>query len=401
MTGNNAPRDASPRPEAPLRPGAYALLAGIAALIGLASSAVTAQFFILGLERMEADSGARQALVAAGLLIVVTELAAFGLAALLPRQALRGLRAQLMLCGALLLGFEAVTVYMTQATLVRAGDARATAHASRLADLRASIDHQRAAGLGLREGGVLQSASASAWTRQLGALALRDALRVEQSVLPLAEELARLEATLQPTMSEVLGAQGMLAYTVTRALLVSVMGLVMFGAAGALLRAAREAAQAPPVTGGRLESGTVTPGVTVGAAVSVPPVTPVPLVTPPAPRVPSYRHGVTATPSGWAACLPSLRFIAIPMAALAVSAAPAAAVPAREAPPGVTAPSRAESRYQRVRHGVMAGHIKPSVRGIQARAGGGTVVVRGYLQRLQTEGVTARSGQGWMRTPAV
>ena len=399
MTGNNAPRDASPRPEAPLRPGAYALLAGIAALIGLASSAVTAQFFILGLERMEADSGARQALVAAGLLIVVTELAAFGLAALLPRQALRGLRAQLMLCGALLLGFEAVTVYMTQATLARAGEARATAHASRLADLRASIDHQRAAGLGLREGGVLQSASASAWTRQLGALALRDALRVEQSVLPLAEELARLEAAVQPTMSEVLGAQGMLAYTVTRALLVSVMGLVMFGAAGALLRAAREAAQAPPVTGGRLESGTVTPGVTVGAAVSTVPVPPVTPVTPPAPRVPSYRHGVTATPSGWAACLPSLRFIAIPMAALAVSAAPAAAVPAREAP-GVTAPSRAESRYQRVRHGVMAGHIKPSVRGIQARAGGGTVVVRGYLQRLQTEGVTARSGQGWMRTPA-
>ena len=399
MTGNHAPRDASPRPEAPLRPGAYALLAGIAALIGLASSAVTAQFFILGLERMEADSGARQALVAAGLLIVVTELAAFGLAALLPRQALRGLRAQLMLCGALLLGFEAVTVYMTQATLARAGEARATAHASRLADLRASIDHQRAAGLGLREGGVLQSASASAWTRQLGALALRDALRVEQSVLPLAEELARLEATVQPTMSEVLGAQGMLAYTVTRALLVSVMGLVMFGAAGALLRAAREAAQAPPVTGGRLESGTVTPGDTVGAAVSTVPVPPVTPVTPPAPRVPSYRHGVTATPSGWAACLPSLRFIAIPMAALAVSAAPAAAVPAREAP-GVTAPSRAESRYQRVRHGVMAGHIKPSVRGIQARAGGGTVVVRGYLQRLQTEGVTARSGQGWMRTPA-
>ena len=151
------------------------------------------------------------------------------------------------------------------------------------------------------------------------------------------------------------------------------MGLVMFGAAGALLRAARGAAHVPPVTGGRLESSTVTPGVTVGTAAPAVLVLP---VTPPAPRVPSYRHGVTATPSGWAACLPSLRFIAIPVAALAVSAA---AVPAREAT-GVTAPSRAESRYQRVRHGVMAGHIKPSVRGIQSQAGGGILSLESAAQ---------------------
>ena len=63
---------------------AYTVLAVLAAVIGLASSAVTAQFFVMGLQRVEPDTFARDALMAAGLLMVVTELAAFGLAALLP-----------------------------------------------------------------------------------------------------------------------------------------------------------------------------------------------------------------------------------------------------------------------------------------------------------------------------
>ena len=68
-----------------------ALLALTCAIIGLASSYVTGQFFILGLEKLEADVLARQALITSGILMIVVELAAFGLAALLPRATLRGL----------------------------------------------------------------------------------------------------------------------------------------------------------------------------------------------------------------------------------------------------------------------------------------------------------------------
>ncbi len=379
---------------APLRPWAYALLAVIAAGIGLASSAVTAKFFVLGIERMEADTEALQALIAAGILMVVTELATFGLAALLPRQTLRGLRVQLMLCGVLLLSFESVTIYMTQATLVQASNALATGHTTRITDLRTSIDNQRSAAQGLRAGGTLQSASSNAWTSHLGTVALRSALEVEQNILPLAAELARLESSARPTMTDVMGPQGMLAYTVARAMLISLMGLVMFGAAGALLRAAREAGDGhhstePPA------SPTVSPSVTVG-------VTGVTASTvPPAARL-SYHHGVMAAPGGWAACLPSLRFIALPFAALAVSPLTIAA----PSTPTVTdqsqdVASQSESQYQRVRHGVIAGHIKPSVRGIQSQAGGGTEMVRRHLQRLENEGVTARFRQGWIKNPAV
>ncbi|MEO8120129.1 MAG: hypothetical protein ABI606_12525, partial [Rhodoferax sp.] len=102
----------------PLSPGAYQLLAALAALIGLASSFVTAKFFVLGLERVEPDSLAREGLIAAGVLMVVTELAAFGLAALLPRAPLRELRWRLMMCGMLLLAFETATIFVTQVTLV-------------------------------------------------------------------------------------------------------------------------------------------------------------------------------------------------------------------------------------------------------------------------------------------
>lgn len=74
----------------------YTLLALITAAIGLASSAVTLDFFVLGLQRLEADALARDALIAAGVLMIVTELAAFGLAALLPVAQLRALRGVLV-----------------------------------------------------------------------------------------------------------------------------------------------------------------------------------------------------------------------------------------------------------------------------------------------------------------
>ena len=54
------------RIQANLSPSAYRWLAAAAAAIGIAASVVTAQFFIVGLQRLEADAPARNALIAAG-----------------------------------------------------------------------------------------------------------------------------------------------------------------------------------------------------------------------------------------------------------------------------------------------------------------------------------------------
>lgn len=144
-----------------------------------------------------------------------------------------------MVCGSLLLAFEATTIYVTQVSLLKVSESAVTASSTRVADLRVSIDQRRQAAKSLRENGTLQSASSNAWTRTLGANALRDALKVEQGIEPLSAELMQLQKEAKPAMSSVLGPQGMLWYSVARAVLISGMGLVMFAAAGALLREAR------------------------------------------------------------------------------------------------------------------------------------------------------------------
>jgi hypothetical protein len=57
----------------------------------------------------------------------------------------------------------------------------------------------------------------------------------------------------------------------------------------------------------------------------------------------------------------------------------------------------AAARYKRVKSAVSAGSLKPSVRAIQAVEGGGTLVVRRYLQKLAEEGVIVPKGRGWVR----
>lgn len=214
----------------------YMALAMATAAIGLAASGITAKFFILGLERLEPDPTARNILVATGLLMIATELAAFGIAALLPANKLRSLRKKLIATGLLLLAFEVATICVTQGALDQTSESAALASAQRIEELQATIKARRDAAQSLRANGAQQSASSNSWTRSLGAAALRDALKVESQIDPLANELAQLQASARPTTASVLGTQGTMVYGLARGLLISAMGLVMFGVAGALLR---------------------------------------------------------------------------------------------------------------------------------------------------------------------
>lgn len=342
-------------------------------------SGVTAQFFVLGLERLEPDSGARHALIASGLLMVVVELAAFGLAALLPRAALRALRVQLVLCGALLLAFEGVTIYLTQATLHQGSALIQAAQQARALSLRQSIEQQRAGAAALRQSGVRQAASANAWAQHLGSVTLKEALAAERQIEATSTELATLEAAQRVGMTDVLGAQGAVLYHVARSCLITVMGLVMFGAAGALWRAGREsvAKEAPPC---------VAPCVTS--------------------YQPSTERVVSALPKGWTASVPVLPLALPLMQATIAVAAPVAtdvtpdvalvATPVTLVTNDVTPQDEpVADRYTQVRAAVASGAIKPTVRAILEHVGGATLTARRYLMQLETEGVTVRSGRGW------
>jgi hypothetical protein len=56
---------------------------------------------------------------------------------------------------------------------------------------------------------------------------------------------------------------------------------------------------------------------------------------------------------------------------------------------------KAGARFKRIKAGVVAGKIRPSIRGIQAVEGGSQDVVLDYLRQLETEGVIVRAGRGF------
>lgn len=249
---------------------AYIVLALLAAVIGLASSAVTTQFFILGLERTEANTLARNILISAGILMVVTELASFGLSSLLPKKLLRALRWRLIACGFVLLAFEGYTIYVTQITLEKSSQSISSSVSTRMANLSASIASKRATVAGLRANADGQSRSVFASSRAAGGEALRQAIEIERQIEPMAAELASIEAGKTTTVTEAIGEGGMRTYSVSRALLISAMGLFMFSASGSLLRAAADARPSRPARPTTPETatpktGSALPRWTVGA----------------------------------------------------------------------------------------------------------------------------------------
>ena len=358
---------------------AYRWLALASGLIGIAASVVTARFFVVGLERIEGDAPARDALVAAGILMIVTELVAFFIAALLPAHRLRALRAQLLILAVLLVSFECATIYLTQRVLAHGAEAQHSSEKTRIEQLQDSLKAQRMTATALRENGVLQSESRFNWVRETGATTLNQSAELERQMAPLVIELSKLQSQQRPTLSDTLGTNGMLAYSVARAFLVTVMGLVMCGAAGALLRAGRKPVAtdtvAKPLSFKAVATVTVAPDTGKCRSRAVIPLLGFAMAT----VVPT----VMAVPA-----------VVVPAAPKA-TAAPVASV-AQDAPPPPPAPDPQDTdRYTQARAAVIDGSVKPSVRALQAAIGGSTLSIRAMQQRLLDEGVIERHGQGY------
>jgi hypothetical protein len=401
---------------------AYSALALVAAVIGIACSVITAQFFILGLERTETDGLAREALIAAGVLMIVVELAAFGLSALLPRERLKALRTRLIWTGIALVAFEIATLYAVQVTLVRGSEAVHHGASSRIAHLEASIAQNRQAAAALVATGLRSGQSVIASSRADGAQALSEAARIEQRNAALAAELSQLQAGQRPTLAAVLGEDGMIWYSVARGVLIVGMGLVMFAAAGALLRAGRGvsvAADAPAsATASNAVTASTAPAVTPPysaarrwAAAGVPAAalpaaafaSPVITVTAPAYPAASYSGPVGApvvTAPVVATSLHAGASTSMQSGADAVDA-PAVKKPRRAAAPRAASVRDSGTsyddgaRFMRVKQGIESGRIKPSIRAIYAAEGASQEVARRYLAELERIGLIERQSRGY------
>lgn len=378
---------------------AYTLLAVLMGMVGLAASAVTADFFIIGLLKLEADALARDALIAAGVLMVVAEVLVFSVAALLPRARLASLRRRLTVFGLALLAFEGVTIYATQVALAQAASADAQASLTRIENLRAAIDGQRASATALRSNAERQGASQYSWVRADGAKSLREAVAIEANISHQAAELSGLQAAQRPTLTGILGQDGLVAYSVARALLISSVGIMMCAASGALLQARRSVKAAPAAH----DNDTV-------------------VVSPAAPKTPMLLAGGGRYANAF------LAPIAVSLAAPALSApVPAISMPAAVAalsPPAVkklqaAAPALASddapkpktkraslqdsgvgqhdgARFVRVRAAILQGEIKPTQRDIWNAVQASQRVAARYLAEMEAAGELKREGKRYV-----
>lgn len=350
-------------------------LAMLAAAIGLASSAVTAEFFIIGLQQLEAQATAHTALVAAGLLMIAAEVAAFFIAALLPRG--HGLRPLLLTAGALLLAFECVTVFATQHALVQSGTAAQAGQLARIEHLRTSIAAAQASAASLAATAQEQVGSRFIGQRQDGAQTLRTAQELQQQADTQAQELAGLLASQKTTLADTFGQTGTVAYSAARALLLTVTGLVMMSAAGALLRSAQGITPLPVLQERPLPAVTVAPSSNSWRGMS---------------SLPAIVASATV-PITWA--MPAITVPAVPPPTVPVPAQPQGGTGAAQHSDTVPVPTPGP-RYAQARAAVLDGSLGvPSVRAIQSLVGGNTSAARAIQACLVAEGLITRCGQGY------
>lgn len=383
-----------------LSPPAYYALAVLAGVIGLAASYVTVRLFALAIQATEQEGPARELLTLAAVLFVAAELAACFIAGLVPVRRLRALRWQLIACAVFLVAFEAVSIYGARVMLARTADARAEAAEGRAHQLRASIEANRHSAAALVAAGELSGRSVLPSSRADGAQSIRHAAALEATTARMVAELAQLEASRTPTATAVFGESGVIALAVAQSLLVSCIGLVFLGGAGALARAARDAqgADAPM----HRTATTDAPPPTQADAPK---------------RAPVAVEQSQAAPAGIPTALPTWSRYALPASFLAAGAGLGAcgsaaagtdAAPMHHAAPVTTAPMQAdavadapmqtdgdEARFLRVRAGIKARQIKPSLRGIYAAEGASQEVARRYLAELEQAGVIEKQGRGY------
>jgi hypothetical protein len=259
-----------------LTPGQYKGLALVCVLLGVWASWITWRFFVHGSQAMEADPSVLEISIAAATMFIVCEMGAFALAKMLPAERLYALRWQLLAFAGAMLVFECVTIILTQRGITAAADMHAKAVDSRASQLQASIEAQRAGAAALRDTGAHSSKSVFMASRTDGTASVRQSLEVEQRLATQADELAKVQLERKPTATELLGENGALYYAIARGLLVSCAGLVFFGAAGALLRAARTADASGAAAAGAAAGVNAGAGGPHGANYSAPGVAPQP-----------------------------------------------------------------------------------------------------------------------------
>lgn len=380
---------------------AYLLLTAACVAMGIWASYITLQYFEHGAKALETDAAHQALAVSAALMFVASEMGAFTLAALLTERQLWARRWLLTGFAACVLGLEVVTIVAVQLALTLGAEMTQSTTATQEHDLRARITALEASAASKRATADKQRATArDGYELKLSARSSTAATEEQGKTDALYQQLAAVQAQKRPTLAGMLGRDNAIYYAVARGILVSLGGLVFFGTAGALLRAARGGASGSV-------PGTIAPAQTAAPAEPVAPVAPATTVV-----TPSVSYGKTMLAgAGALAAMAAPVAHAMPAnsAAESVQAGAAESVQASAAvsvqkPRAKRAASvkvdtgvegKAGARYMRVKAGIKAGKIKPTQRGIMEAEGGSQAVVQAYLEQLANDGVIIKAGRGY------
>ena len=467
--------------------------------LALLTMATTAWFVVEGINATEPDSPARWAKVASGVLLLVLEASAFGLAGQWPEHS-KVLRA----LGWAVLALEITLMSVSQISIGMTAAKSASNGAGTIEEIRAQAKESRAAADALRADAATLRKSKHGWLQQQAGE--KSAAAAEQSKSA-AAAVASLEkhgaVTVSTPIVEIVGKTGLIALSIALSVALSLSGIVLMHVAGSLWRrasgalpvdvqilellqrihgapaqAAEIVALAPAQTvapvavapapasfkpaepiepkdystglaysskiklaGAGLLAATAAPTVMAAPAVPTQAKAPaMPAVAPANSASETVQSGASETvqlntpesvqssapesaPTSASETVQSDASVSVQSQALesdqpgaSESGQPGALVSvqsgASETVQSATKKPRAKrailkakldtgtdgkagARFKRIKAGVVAGKIRPSIRGIQAVEGGSQDVVLDYLRQLETEGVIVRAGRGY------
>lgn len=422
-------RHATTEQQIHLSPRAYTWIGLTLLALGLAISGVNGTFYIVGLGRIEPDPEVRELRAWYGILAIVAHAAFFSVGAFLRHDRFKTSRRLLAALACFLLLLEIATVYTTKVVFAKSAEVAAVSVDSRVQHLQAQIEDNRRTAQALREAGEKSSRSWVADSRADGARSIREAAALEARNEVLIAELSRAQVERRPTVTSVLGSDGMRLFSAASSIAFILAGVTAVSVGGLLIGVARSHAAARTAPATAPEAAPTEQAVHRAAEPTAPlysaahrwamagvPASAIPAAAFAAPVVtvsaPAYQSVQVPAPVAEAptrvetapavepvqtSSAPETEPVHEEDAAGAVAEEPVTA-PQAEPVAVQSADCAAEEddpRYARVFAAVHSGALTPSIRAIQAAEGGGTDTVRSYLKRMEGEGLLVRAGRGY------
>jgi hypothetical protein len=201
--------------------------------LALLTAATTAWFVVEGIQATEPESSARWAKVASGVLLLILEMGAFGLAGQWPehKKVLRPL-------GFAILALEITLMSVSQISIGLTAGKAASNGAGTVEEIRAQAKESRAAAEALRADAANMRKSKHGWIQQQAGERSAAAEQSKSAAAAVASLEKNTVAKVSTPIVEIVGTAGLIGLSVALSLALSLSGIALMHVAGSLRRRA-------------------------------------------------------------------------------------------------------------------------------------------------------------------